>query len=333
MLISFLVAAMALSAPGSVNPVAPSCDFSIVRRETRPPEIIGLPETAARTRVLSQPDSPLLVRRVDVSRLRLDLNGDWYHAAGSSTVDVENVSDRVVTHAVVMLLDWRWPHLAGGPGQNLESPLPPGATRRLIITNVESTIQRPDLNPEGSMVLLLVVESIRLDGCDYRPARALSRITGPGMFAISGCGFSTRPAPASPEIVGPPEIVAASRVLLQPDSPLAVRRADLSGLRLYTGGGVLDADGPFSIDVENVSDRTVRDATISLRFWAGSAGGGHGPKLRQPLAPGEVTRLLVPGGKHHATFDPADGVELVFVVDRADLDECVYYPAVARPRK
>jgi hypothetical protein len=61
-------------------------------------------EAVARTRVLAQPGSPLVVRRVDVSDLHLSFGGPWVDTAGSWTVVVQNVSDQVIHDAYVRIM-------------------------------------------------------------------------------------------------------------------------------------------------------------------------------------------------------------------------------------
>jgi hypothetical protein len=80
---------------------------------------------------------------------------------------------------------------------------------------------------------------------------------------------------AFPEIVGEAPILSRASVMVQPDSPLAIVRLDLSRMQLSAGRGWYTTGGQYTVDVKDLSDRILIDARISVRasFVSGTGGG------------------------------------------------------------
>ncbi len=76
------------------------CTFNL--SADRPaPEIVGAPDVIARARVMTQPDSPLAIVRVDLSGVNLVAGPGSFEESGRYAVDVKNVSGQVLTDAQV----------------------------------------------------------------------------------------------------------------------------------------------------------------------------------------------------------------------------------------
>jgi len=148
------------------------------------------------------------------------------------------------------------------------------------------------------------------------------------------CAFTVAADGRAPEIVGPPEIVARARVVAQPDSPLVIRRVDLSDFVLLIGGSGVDYEGFYTMDVQNVSNRVIEDIRAGMSLWDEHRGATSGPRLKAPLAPGETVRLRTGGGRGgsvHPGESREDTVRLLFVVESVQLPGCFLKPAQAIP--
>jgi len=151
----------------------------------------------------------------------------------------------------------------------------------------------------------------------------------------SACEFTVAADGLEPEIVGPNEVVVRTRVLSQPDSPLVVRRVDVSNLHLSFGGSGVDTDGFWTVDVQNVSDQAIGDAAVRIQIGNARGHFGGGPAWKGSLPPGETVRLKA--RSHGAGVDPADSIgetlELLVLIDSVQLRGCLYKPAQAIPRQ
>jgi hypothetical protein len=145
------------------------------------------------------------------------------------------------------------------------------------------------------------------------------------------CAFGLLQRVGQAEVIGSPELRSRTLVLEQPDSPLAILRVDVSDLKLNLGGPTHDHEGQFRIQVQNVSNRVVKDATIMLRYWSGRGGGGSGPAWKQPLAPAAVVWLSgnSRGSGVRLGEGMETGLELRLVVESVEIEGCVYKPAQA----
>jgi hypothetical protein len=145
------------------------------------------------------------------------------------------------------------------------------------------------------------------------------------------CAFALLQRVGRAEIVGAPDLRSRTLVLEQPDSPLAILRVDVSELKLTLGGPALHHDGQFRIQVQNVSNRVIKDARIMLRYWSGRGGGGSGPAWKEPLAPGAVVWLSANsrGSGVRPGEEMEGGLQLRLVVESVEIEGCVYKPAQA----
>ena len=147
----------------------------------------------------------------------------------------------------------------------------------------------------------------------------------------TSCAFALLQHAGRAEIVGSPELRSRTSVLEQPDSPLAILRVDVSELKLTLGGPAQQHEGQFRIQVQNVSNRVVKDARIMLRYWSGRGGGGSGPAWKEPLAPGALVWLSANsrGSGVRPGEEMESGLELRLVVESVEMEGCVYKPAQA----
>jgi hypothetical protein len=145
------------------------------------------------------------------------------------------------------------------------------------------------------------------------------------------CAFELVQRVGQAEVLGSPELVSRTRVLEQPDSPVAILRVDVSNLKLNLAGPAHDHDGEFRIQVQNVSNRVINSATVMLRYWIGRGGGGSGPAWRQPLAPRAVVWLSAKsrGSGVRPGAELERDLEFRLVVESVEFGGCVYKPAQA----
>lgn len=148
------------------GPAGGVCEFK-ANTNTAAPAIAGPPDVVPRVRVTPQPGSPLRIRRVDVSRLRMNIGESWIQLRGEFAIEVQNVSDREIQSADVRLI--AGPAPGEGHGTEWKGTLKPGGTLALRAAHV-ATIA--DLQPGAADPhLLAVVERVRFGSCDYHPAR------------------------------------------------------------------------------------------------------------------------------------------------------------------
>lgn len=150
----------------------------------------------------------------------------------------------------------------------------------------------------------------------------------------SGCLFSINPEPQPPQILGSPEVPGGAWVMAQPDSPLAIIRADLSGIDIAaTTGSFTRASSRHVLDVKNVSDQVVADARVAVRIAFGPRSGiGSGAKLGRPLQPGEHARIEWTSGAGRGS-DNAREVSIVALVEEVTTPGCLYKPSQAWPAR
>lgn len=149
-----------------------ACAFNAAASDA-PPEVDGPPELLTRLQVVEQPRSPLRIRRVNVSRLHLNIGDTWTQLRGSYEIEVENVSDRAIDHAAVLLATRARGTPAGGEGPAWKASLEPGKSRTL-----EAKVARFDDIPPGATAadvrLVALVGPVVFSGCNYVPSRGYS---------------------------------------------------------------------------------------------------------------------------------------------------------------
>src|SRR5262245_21205606 len=78
--------------------VDPGCGFS-VSPESIAPQILGPESKGVPVRILAQPDSPVAITGIDFRHMVVTVGSSGYeqHGTGTNTIDVRNISDRLVT--------------------------------------------------------------------------------------------------------------------------------------------------------------------------------------------------------------------------------------------
>ena len=139
-----------------------------------------------------------------------------------------------------------------------------------------------------------------------------------------------RPNSDTPRVTGPEEITSRVRILRQPDSPISVLAVDFSRARLTLAPGYFDWLGPYTLEIANASDRSLRDIRAVVHVRSENLSGvGSGVRLEQVLAPG--ARMLLAGmGNGRGTFHGED-VTIDVVVESVRWEGCEYRPSQTIP--
>jgi hypothetical protein len=172
-----MIAAMsfAVAAGGAVNvgqtvtADRPSgCNFAISPLVT-PPQIVGENDAARRAWVMAQPDSPLRILRVDLSGIDVTAGPGWFTRSGRHVMDVQNVTDEVITRAEVMVKVAFAEGSGVGSGTKLDRPLKPGEWARL---EWKSGSGRGNHGSAGEVSVVALVQEVETAACTYRPSQA-----------------------------------------------------------------------------------------------------------------------------------------------------------------
>lgn len=149
--------------------------------------------------------------------------------------------------------------------------------------------------------------------------------------AADSCGFVVQGKETPPTIKGPDDIVPLVYVVEQPDSPLEVVSADLTGTWLSVANEQHTERDCATYNVHNRSDRPVQAFEIRLQISAFHGGGGFGTRPTSPLAPGQVVEVKSCGSRGHGGA-PGNHVKLLISVESVDFGDCFYRPSVRIPR-
>ena len=148
----------------------------------------------------------------------------------------------------------------------------------------------------------------------------------------AGCSFAISPETGSPQVVGGNVAASRASIMAQPDSPLAILKADLSGVELTTSAGWYSRTGRHVLDVKNVSDKVITDAEVMVRVAFGpNSGGGSGTKLGRPLQPGELARIEWKSGAGRGTDGTGREVFVIALVEEVQMAGCTYMPSQTWP--
>ena len=146
----------------------------------------------------------------------------------------------------------------------------------------------------------------------------------------SGCRYSLVQAHPVAEVAGKSEAAARASVAVQPDSPLAIVRVDLSDVALTAGAGSFTRSGRHIVDVRNVSDTVITGARVWVMVgFDPRSGVGSGARLRRSLQPGEQARLEWRSGSGRGTDGAGRDVSVVALVHEVHIGGCTYRPASA----
>lgn len=145
-----------------------ACTF-VISAQNGEPEIAGDNEAARRAWVMTQPDSPLAILRVDLSDVALYAGDGYYSRSGRHVVDVKNISDKVITEAQVMVRVAFSVASGGGSGMKLGRPLQPGEQARI---EWKSGSGRGSHGTEREVSVVALVREVQTAACTYRPSQA-----------------------------------------------------------------------------------------------------------------------------------------------------------------
>ena len=136
------------------------------------PEIVGAPDAIARARVMTQPDSPLAIVRLDLSGINLVAGPGSFERTGRHAVDVRNVSNQVLTDAEVMVhvvIGETGGGSGVGSGRKTGRPLRSGEQIRIEWTPGTG---RGSNATTDEVSIVAVVRQVRMAGCSYVPSQA-----------------------------------------------------------------------------------------------------------------------------------------------------------------
>jgi len=145
---------------------------------------------------------------------------------------------------------------------------------------------------------------------------------------VEPCSFKMSPEQIRPQILAPPDVMDRIVVIPQPDSPLAILRADLTNMRLAIWPGSSDEQpAAYTLDVKNVGDQPILAADVSVFIGRFGSGHGSGGKLGRPLAPGQQTRIAWRTGGGHGTGPASDEPAVTVFVEHIKTAPCDYRPS------
>lgn len=163
-------------------------------------------------------------------------------------------------------------------------------------------------------------------------ALSLAALVGAENNRTTTCTFAVSQVVGPTRVMGTNEAAARGSVMAQPDSPLAILAADLSGLSMTASTGSFERSGRHVLDVKNVSDKVITAAKVVVMVGFGrSSGVGSGFKLPVPLAPGEQTRLEWNSGTGRGSEATTDDVSVVALVEEVQVAGCLYLPSQSWP--
>jgi hypothetical protein len=133
------------------------------------------------------------------------------------------------------------------------------------------------------------------------------------------------------KLTGPEEVLTRLHLLKQIDAPVAVVAADFSDARLVVGGGSATFEGPYDIDVVNLSSTSLDEVHVQVAVRSQNGSFGRGVRWQGQLPPGMSTRISHRSiGRGQGTA-PDDVVELVISIERVRFAGCDYRPGKVLP--
>jgi len=154
-------------------------------------------------------------------------------------------------------------------------------------------------------------------------------------FALQAgpCEFKASASPvAAAAISGPSEVTDKIRVIVQPDSPVAIAAADLTGTTLNVGPASFLWQGPYIVELVNTSDKVITDVKVALFVRAAPSGGGVGAGLTAagPIEPGQRVKLSGRSGRGSGGAGTA-GVTMDLFIESVRVGACEYRPSQRIP--
>ena len=129
----------------------------------------GPEDLTARARIIPQPDSPVVITKVDFTGSTLDVSPGYFRWKPAYSLEVLNVSDKPII-TVQTFVHVRSSSLSGvGNGWKWERTLAPGARAEI---KAHGGVGRGGFSGDDVFVDILI-ESVTFDGCVYRPSQAL----------------------------------------------------------------------------------------------------------------------------------------------------------------
>jgi len=147
------------------------------------------------------------------------------------------------------------------------------------------------------------------------------------------CEFKTAAAPvAATTITGPSEVTDRVRVIVQPDSPVVIAAADLTGTSLNVGPASFLWQGPYVVELVNTSNQVVTDVKVAIFVRAAPSGGGVGSGLTAagPIEPGQRVKLSGKSGRGSGGAGAA-GVTMDLFIESVRVGACEYRPSQRIP--
>jgi hypothetical protein len=142
------------------------CTFNVPA--SRPaPEIVGPSDLTQRVRVMTQPDSPIAIVRLDVTEVNLATGPGWFEKSGSYTIDIRNISTEMLTDASV-ILHFRIGEGGAGSGRHARRPIRPGEQLRL---DGKMGAGRGTGHSDREATITAVVDWVTTAGCKFKPSQ------------------------------------------------------------------------------------------------------------------------------------------------------------------
>jgi len=169
-----IVVALSTWVTAGAAPQAGDCQFQRARVVSGPTTPAGPADVVSRTRILPQPDSPVVITSLDFSGSRLNVVPGFFEWQPNYSLQLMNVSDKLITD-VRAAVHIRARDLSGvGEGPRWERTLAPG--QRAVIAGHGGTghggFRGDDVTVDA------FIESVTFDGCIYRPSQAIPVAAG-----------------------------------------------------------------------------------------------------------------------------------------------------------
>ena len=151
---------------------------------------------------------------------------------------------------------------------------------------------------------------------------------------LAPCSFAiTHPAPTSVPVRGDEVFTSRLRIIHQPDSPVVVTAVDFHDSELDVSPvSYLWKRRNITLELMNISDQTITNIRTWVRVnWASGGGGGHGNRLREPLAPGARAVLEIRGGSGRGTVPESSDLTVDVVIDSMNIGTCLFQPSQRIP--